>query len=136
MRVPLIVVLFGLPKFVVSVYKNGQYRLQRFQLPEKTPAPSAQPSDIMPQISIRAFYRVRIAFIPNVAAVLPYKIHIKVYRAPIGKIVFSIGSRIDYVLNALRFNGTACLKTYDLARESAHHRHDIQVYPLFLPPAA
>lgn len=87
----------------------------------------------MPDVGVAPFYDVCIAFAVNIASVFSPKDHIKICRAAIGVIISCPRRPIDHGLYVFGANGVIHLERHNLARLTAYHRHDIDIYAVFMP---
>ena len=125
-------VKFFLPaKAVISLHKNSKDSLEILQLSGETPAAPRQRWDIMAQISVDALYGKGVIFVVDIADMLSWKDHIQIPAVSICTIAFRLRSRIDHSLDRPGHLVPTHDMSQNLSRISAHHRHNIDVFPGF-----
>ena len=118
-------------KAVISANKNSKNGLKVLQLSGKAPAAPCQSRDIMPQVSVDAFHCEGITFVMDIENVLSWEDHVQIAAVPICAVLLSLWGCIHHLLDCSgRFVHTRHM-TYNLSWLSAHHRHDIDIFPCF-----
>ncbi len=107
--------------------------LEILQFSRKTSASPRQCWDIMAQISVDAFHREGVIFVVDIVNVLSWKNHIQVPKVSIGTIIFCLRGGIYHPLDRLGRFAPAYPMPHNLTWFSAHHRHNVDIFPRFCP---
>lgn len=123
--------IFLYTKAVKSADKNSKNGLKVLQLSGKAPAAPCQSRDIMPQVSVDTFHCEGVTFVMDIEDVLSWEDHVQIAAIPIRAVLLSLLGCIHHLLDCSgRFVRTHHM-TYNLSWLSAHHCHDIDIFPRF-----
>ena len=120
-------------KAIVCLNKNCQNCLEILQFSRKTSASPCQCRDIMAQIGVDTFHRESVIFVVYIVDVLPWIHYIQVSLIAICAIIFCLWSRIYHPLDRFRHFIPARHMAQDLPWLSAHHCHNVDIFPRFCP---
>ena len=118
---------------VIGFHKNSKNCLEILQLSRETSAAPRQRWNIMAQISVDTFYGKGVIFVVNIEDMLPWEDHIQIPAVSIRTIEFRFRSCIDHSLDCPGHLVPAHGMPHNLSRISAHHCHNIDVFPDFCP---
>ena len=119
--------------FVVSVYEHLKHSLQGIKTSVKATATARKSGDVMPKVCVDAFNNVRITLVTDITNVSARENNIKVGQITIRAIIFRIYGIIYDALQSERTFIELNIKTDDLPRFAANHRHNIGVFTGFSP---
>jgi len=122
---------FCFAEFVVCVCKNRNNSVKRFDFSVKTTAAPSESGNVMPQVSIDTFdckSIIFVVYIPNVASRIN---DVYITQITVCAVFLYPRRRIDHCLDSLRRFIRGNIKTDDLSRFTADHRHYIRVFTGF-----
>ncbi len=120
-------------KTVIGLNKNSKNSLEILQLPRKTSAPPGQCWDIMAQISVDTFHREGVILIMDVVNMSSWVDYIQIPLVSICAVIFCLRRGVNHPLNRPGQFIPAYHMSHDLPRFSAHHGHNVDIFPGFCP---
>jgi len=115
-------------EFVVRIDENRDNSGQCFKTAAKTTYPTSQYRKVVPKIGIYSLDRKCVVLVLNIAYMLTWINYVHIAQISVGTILQRRRRRINNPLNSFRRLVIRDREAYDLARFTAHHRNQVDIF--------